>query len=60
MSTGVHVDVPGGGGVGVDMVGVAVEFKVAEVDACVVERESFFLCRPLPLPAISKTNIYNN
>ena len=60
MSAGVYVDVPSGGGVGVGVLGVVVESRVAEVDAYVVERTPFFLSRPLPLSTISKTNIYNN
>ena len=60
MFTGVRGDVPNSSGVGVDTVGVVVRFEVLEVDASVVERLLFFFSRPLPLPTISETNIYNN
>ena len=45
---------------GVDVVTVVVESGVAEVEASVVEWVLFFFGRPLPLPTISETNIYNN
>ena len=56
----IRVDVLNGGGVGVDMVGVMVGFGVVEFYAGVGKRVLFFFSRPLPLPTISKTNIYNN
>ena len=57
---GVRVDVPSGGGVGVDVVGVVVRSRVVEVDIGVVEQVLFFFGRTLPFPATSETNIYNN
>ena len=54
------LDVPNSDGVGVDTVRVLVESGVVEVDASVVEQVLFFSSQPLPLSAISETNIYNN
>ena len=56
----VCVDVPNSDGVGVDTVRVLVESGVVEVDVSVVERVLFFFGQPLPLSAISETNICNN
>ena len=56
---GVFVDVASNGGVGVNKVGVVVEFGVMEVKAGMVERLLFFFSWPLSLPAISEINIYN-
>ena len=56
----VHVDMPKGGGVGVDTVGVVVGSKVVEVDANVVECILLVFSRPLPLPTIFEINMYNN
>ena len=47
---GVCVDVPNGGGVGVDTIRVVVRSVVVEVEASVVERVLFFFGQPLPLP----------
>ena len=57
---GVRVDVPNGGEVWVNVVGVMVKSKVVEVEAGMVQCVLFFFGRPLPFPTISKTNIYNN
>ena len=47
------------GGVVVDVIWVVVESGVVEVEAEIVKQVLFLFGQPLPLPALSETNIYN-